>query len=454
MARRFSFFFLRSYVLVAAGILILALVLDSLLLWLIPHDDSDIVSRYQPSLNLMQARLLDDGLEADRDATTLPQRFSALQRQWETAVGAPVRLYQQDDFAGQPAFLARLTSGASVAVADNQGRPILYHSIADTNHILALGPVTEPVLTGQRFETLVITSYYVLVAIILYLWIRPFYRDLAALRRAAGKFGRDDFSTRVEVGSSSSILPVAQSFNHMAERIQYLVTAHRELTNAVSHELRTPLARFKFSMEILARTEDPEKKAAYLSAMKTDVQELEGLIDELLSYARLSEDNLQLNLSSVNLDAWLNSELAQYREQTIKVDYTLLPGNAGDGQQVSFHPELIARAIHNILRNSLRYAETGIQVTALVDGDQVIIRIADDGPGIPQDKHQSIFEPFSRLDTSRDRQSGGYGLGLAIALRILQRHQGSITVEDIQPHGACFVLRWPRQPNPAPATPA
>ena len=112
---------------------------------------------------------------------------------------------------------------------------------------------------------------------------------------------------------------------------------------------------------------------------------------------------------------------------------------------MSCHPDLVARAIHNIIRNGLRYAQSEINVYARLSADSVQISICDDGPGIPESMHERVFEPFSRLETSRDKQSGGYGLGLAIAARILQRHRGSIRVENSAPHGACFKLEWPRR---------
>ncbi|MDP1933072.1 MAG: ATP-binding protein [Gammaproteobacteria bacterium] len=450
MKERFSsVFFLRSYVAIAAGILIIALALDSLLVWLIPAQNTEAAQRYAPDFALVELQLQGQN-DAESDTGTTG-RFRALEPQLEQALGLPLTLYSQDDFAGQDAFLTALLTGAVVSGFDSQGQEILYRLLGDSSQVLALGPLPEPTTSEDSIETIVIISYYVLVAILLFLWVRPFYRDLSALRHAASRFGRDDFSSRVEVDSRSSILPVAQSFNRMAERIQYLVTAHRDLTNAVSHELRTPLARFKFSMEILDKTDDVQKKSHYLNAMKADVQELEELIDEMLSYARLSEENLHFSQSSIHLEAWLNRQMDLYAASPIRVRYRVeLDGEndkyTGDADfTADFNAELMARAVNNILRNSLRYAATSVTVMATLSQHSVIIRISDDGPGIPSDKHQLVFEPFSRLDTSRDKQSGGYGLGLAIARRILQRHGGDIIVENNIPHGACFVLQWPRR---------
>lgn len=450
MKERFSsFFFLRSYVAIAAGILIIALALDSLLVWLIPAGDSEATKVYAADFALIEMQLQNQSPELVGSSPDINAKFIALKTQFERSLGMPLSLLAQEDFTGQDTFLTALRTGEVVSGFDSDGQEFLYYLLRDADQVLVLGPLPEPTTSGNSIESIVIISYYLLVAILLFLWVRPFYRDLSALRRAASSFGRDDFYSRVEVDARSSILPVAQSFNRMAERIQYLVTAHRDLTNAVSHELRTPLARFKFSMEILGKTDDENKKAEYLSAMKTDVQELEELIDEMLTYARLSEENLQLNQTNVHLDAWLNRQMNLYAAGPVYVKHSMAMNNPSDNGIANFNADLMARAVNNILRNSLRYATTAVTVSATLSDERVCIRICDDGPGIPTEKHQAVFEPFARLDTSRDKQSGGYGLGLAIARRIMQRHNGSISVENNMPTGACFVLQWPRLGEPS-----
>ncbi|MDO8907989.1 MAG: ATP-binding protein [Pseudohongiella sp.] len=434
-SRLSSLLFLRSYIFIATGILIIALVLDSLLVWLLPAEEQNNTDRYASDFALIELLLTETGSDA------IASRFTFLASQLEDALEMPVMLYDPADMGDQPAFFATLGNGQIASYRDGQSREILYKMIGATGQVIALGPLPDQIRPAAFIESGVIISYYALVALLLFLWIRPFYRDLSSLRYAASRFGRDDFQTRVSVAENSSILPVAQSFNKMAERIQYLVTAHRDLTNAVAHELRTPLARFKFAMEMIPKIHDQARLAQHLIAMKSDVQELEGLIDEMLSYAKLSEEKLQLQLQTIRIKAWLERQLIQYVDSEIPVHLQLQ--SLDSTTEVRFNSDLLARALHNIVRNCLRYAETAVTVTCSVERDMVSIRISDDGPGIPEEFHESIFEPFARLDTSRDRQSGGYGLGLAIARRILQRHRGNIQVEKRQTQGASFVLSWP-----------
>ncbi len=431
-----SFLFLRSYLLIAAGFLIIAVVLDSLLLWLLPSGEQGNTERYAPQFAMIELLLMESGAEPDQVAN----RFDTLRSELDSALSMPVALYDPADMGDQSAFFAALDNGRITSYRDGESREILYKMLPATGQVVALGPLPAEPPSVAFIESTVIISYYALVALLLFLWIRPFYRDLSSLRYAASQFGRDDFKTRVSVSENSSIFPVAHSFNRMAERIQYLVTAHRELTNAVAHELRTPLARFKFAMEMVPKIKDELRLAEHLDAMKTDVQELEGLIDEMLTYAKLSEDNLQLQLQAIRIAPWLERQLAQYADSAVPVH---LQSTTDPTCEVHFNSDLLARALHNIVRNCLRYAETAVVVSYSVENETTYIFVRDDGPGIPEEHHESIFEPFARLDTSRDRQSGGYGLGLAIARRILQRHGGDVRVDTHQTRGAGFILSWP-----------
>lgn len=431
------YYFLRPYIAIAVGILVIGLALDSVLVWLLPSEREDTVQRYARDFAMLEAVLLDDG----DSAQAIASRFAQVREAMQEALALPILLFERTDLRGQDDFIAALRGDAIVSFVDSQSRSTLYKRISDTGQVLAIGPLPKQPASMRWLENLVIASYYVLVALLLLVWIIPFNRDLSALRAAASHFGREDFTSRVEVAANSSIVPVAQSFNRMAARIQYLVTAHRELTNAVAHELRTPLARFKFSLEMLSKTREEARVTQYIVQMKTDVQELEVLIDEMLSYAKLSEENLQLHCSAIALRPWLVEQLRCYEDERPRVHFDAHSGE--DVGRVMFNADLMARAIHNIVRNCLRYARTEIRVSCAIEAGDVTVKICDDGPGIPAQYRLSIFEPFARLDASRDRNSGGYGLGLAIARRILERHHGRIRVEDAHAEGACFVLSWP-----------
>lgn len=429
----YSFF--RAAALLIGGIIGVALLLDVLLLQL--GGDGDTGDDDMQPLFALVALQLEAGLA---DGGDLPVEFNARRRDLENALGMPVELLQRSDFAGLDDDLTSLAAGAIITLFDSDDRPIYYQRLPGSGYVLAIGP--DPVARETPLRPRLVTVfYYLLVGLLVLFWVRPFYRDLDRLRHAALQFGSNDFSARVHVADSSRILPVAQSFNAMAERIEYLVSSHQELTNAVSHELRTPLARFKFSLEILARAEDPAKKEEYLAHMKQDVEELEKLIDEMLSYAKLSEQNLLLELVDMDAARWLEDLVAAYPNDNPAV--ALRFHNAAGGPcRATFNPDLMARAVTNILRNCLRYAESAIDIGIDQDRGRTTITISDDGKGIEPGKLATLFEPFTRGDTSRDRESGGYGLGLAIAARIVERHQGRIEAGNTAPHGARFTISW------------
>jgi signal transduction histidine kinase len=427
-----TWFFIRSWAAIAAGIIGAALLLDFLLATVSSRNqEAELQIHYRPLFVLLQAELV------AADPANRNTRLQQVTAGWDT----PAQLLPLAAFAGLEDVLDTADTDLHLFY-DTSGQALIYQSVQGSDQILALGPVpTGP--DDSMVETAIIISYYLLIALVLLIWIRPFYRDLSLLRQGAANFGKSDFSTRVELSDKSSILPVAQSFNAMAERIEYLVSAHQELTNAVSHELRTPLARFKFSLEILGRSREPDKQQEYIAQMKDDVAELEDLIDEMLSYASLGEHNLMMNQVDIDLRSWLNEELAVYRNEPVRVTCSFAIEGTSGTCRASLNPDLMARALHNIIRNGLRYAQSKIDLHVQCNGD-ASITVCDDGPGIPEELIGRIFEPFSRHESSRGKDSGGYGLGLAIAERILQRHHGSLTVRNCQPNGACFLLRWPR----------
>ena len=256
-------------------------------------------------------------------------------------------------------------------------------------------------------------------------------------------FGNNNFSARVNLNQASSIQPVADAFNSMAQRIEDLVSAHEDLTHSVSHELKTPLARFKFSLEIIENCDDSNQRQANLQAMKEDVCELDELIEEMLSYAQFGVHNLRLNLQAVNARVWLQDVISRYDLDNNEIEIYLIVNTPEPETMIRIDKHLMNRAVHNLIRNALCYALNQINISLQLAGDYVKLTIEDDGPGIPVQFQDQIFQPFTRLDSSRNRQSGGHGLGLAITQKIVQQHGGRIEVSHSLLGGAGFQLSWP-----------
>ena len=287
----------------------------------------------------------------------------------------------------------------------------------------------------------------VLAAVLLLLWALPVWRDLDSLRNATLRMGQGDLGVRARLSHFSGIRHVGESFNQMAERISALVENQRSLTNTVSHELRTPLARLSFEVDMLGQEKFQARREQILHDMRADIRELETMVDELLVYARLERpaDDV-VKQETVDVRDWLGEALAQVAHQA---DARGVHCHVRDGlpAHVQLHPRYMSRALLNLVQNAVRYARARIEIslTSCPTGGYELI-VDDDGPGVAPVDRERIFEPFIRLDESRDRGTGGAGLGLAIVKRVAASHKGTIEVRESPLGGARFILRWMSTP--------
>ncbi|WP_236195980.1 ATP-binding protein [Pseudomonas glycinae] len=281
----------------------------------------------------------------------------------------------------------------------------------------------------------------VLLGIVLYFWVRPHWRDLEKLRLAAERFGDNDLSVRIQLSKRSNIRDLAGHFNLMAARIEGLIANQRELTNAVSHELRTPIARLSFELDQLKQQPDGSQNRELIADMYADLGELEEMVSELLTYASLERGATVITRENIQAANWLDSVVGSVALEAEAAGVQLLIVDCRV-DEVRIEPRFMARAVINLLRNAIRYAEQRVEVSLVRIGDQYEVQVNDDGPGVPLAGREKIFEPFSRLDASRDRRTGGFGLGLALVRRVSQSHGGQVEVGDSPWGGASFRMTW------------
>ena len=279
------------------------------------------------------------------------------------------------------------------------------------------------------------------LAIVLYFWVRPHWRDLEHIRLAAQRFGDNDLGSRILLPRRSSVRELAGHFNQMAERIEHLIANQRELTNAVSHELRTPIARLSFELDQLKQEADPRQSRALIGDMYADLGELEDMVSELLTYASLERGATQVTRENIEAHSWLDSVIGSVALEAEAEGVQLSLGTC-EVDFIQIEPRVMARAVINLLRNAIRYAEHRVEVSLVKFGSGYEVRVCDDGPGVPEDGREKIFQPFMRLDASRDRRTGGFGLGLALVQRVSQWHGGQVQVLDSQWGGASFRMTW------------
>lgn len=280
---------------------------------------------------------------------------------------------------------------------------------------------------------------YVIVALALLvpvaLWSRSHWQGLQKLSRVADEFGAGRLSARARMPRSASIYPLAERIDHMADRIEELLVAQKNLLHSVSHELRTPIARLEFALELLdAKAGDPALRRR-IAAMEGDVRELNDLVNELLGMARLDSEQA-LRRETVDVAGLLESAAASLPPGS----QALSVASAQDLGTIEADPRLLGRALSNLLRNAQKYAAASIRLSTVREEGKLLIMVEDDGPGIPEAERERIFEPFYRLDRSRDRATGGFGLGLSIARKAVLLHGGSLSVEDSALGGAKFVI--------------
>ncbi|MDA3833084.1 MAG: ATP-binding protein [Spirochaetales bacterium] len=272
-----------------------------------------------------------------------------------------------------------------------------------------------------------------------YLLARSLTSSIRALRKATKQIGQGDFSARVELLSHSGdeIADLSRDFNIMAERTETLLQSQKRLLRDVSHELRSPLTRQNIALE-LTRQQFAEAEP-YLARIEKESLRLGNLIDQLLILTRLESDVDTSPKESVNLKLLLNDLLHDADFEASGQNLSIKRHGFAEVSVLGSR-EMLGRALENIIRNGLRYtaAATGIEVGLKKVENTVRITVQDHGPGVPREYLESIFKPFFRVADSRDRASGGTGIGLAIAKQAIVMHGGSIVACNV-PNGGLLV---------------
>ena len=278
------------------------------------------------------------------------------------------------------------------------------------------------------------------MALLCYAFARHLTSPVQQLQVAVDRFGRGDLAARVNSRRKDELGQLARTFDQMADRIQTLVGAERRLLLDISHELRSPLARLSVAVELARTSEDPE---AQLNRIQKEADRLNALVGELLQVTRAEGDAAQLRSERVELQGLTTAVVddctieAEARGCRLRFDSSAPVHLAGD-------PELLRRAIENVVRNAIRYSPEGTEVEVKLrsSAGQATISIRDFGPGVPEESLGRIFDPFYRVESDRSRISGGVGLGLSIARRAIELHKGKIGAANASP-GLCVTIALP-----------
>jgi len=272
----------------------------------------------------------------------------------------------------------------------------------------------------------------ILISVLLW-WplVRDINRAIAQLTAAANKIAQGRFDVRVDDRRRDELGSLGQALNQMAARLHDLVAGQKRFLGDVAHELCSPLAKLRVALGILDQ-QSGEMQKPYVAGAEEEAAHMASLVNELLSFSKasLTSSKIQLTLVPVRETA----EKAVRREASPAAQIAL---EIDDDLQVRAEPELLARALANLLRNAVRYAGAAgpITLSARLLGDKAQITVADCGPGVPAGELTRIFDPFYRVDTSRDRATGGAGLGLAIVKTCVEACGGTVTGRNLEPSG-------------------
>jgi len=311
--------------------------------------------------------------------------------------------------------------------------------------VIRLGPIREFKEYTPLGIAIIALTGFMLLGLGVYWVVNTFETRLRKLEQATSRLSQGHLNARVGISGSDPVSRLGQAFNKMVEHIQRLLSVQREMVRAVSHELRTPVARIRFGVQIIEDTAgDDPFVAKQLTGMDADIQELDELIDEILTYARLEEGGPLLDFQLTNMEELVEQVVGEARPpEHVTVEYG---GAVGSQLEAEIEFRYMHRAIQNLVGNACRYANSTVRASFSVGADTCRVDVADDGPGIPEEEWNRVFTPFARLDDSRTRASGGYGLGLSIVRRIAYWHGGRAMVSrDEKLGGAKFSLIWPKR---------
>ena len=361
----------------------------------------------------------------------LHQQLQQPSEQWQQQLSLPYVAVAADSISWLPAEQQQLEQGLLLTLFETDS---VYFYYQQQQQLWRIGPLPLQQAGDTIWFTLL---FFLLLAVAVALWLWPVARDIRSLQQSLTQFSADRDST-LSLPAHSFIAPIADSFSHMREHIRDLVNLQREMTHAVSHEPRTPIARLSFALEMASGLSAQER-----DLMSADVRELQQLVDEILDYARLETGKMPLHIQQIDLNELINN---------LQEKLALLPGAELSLQlptqaMVFADAHYLERALQNLLVNAKKYARQQIRLTLQQHQQYWQLDVEDDGPGIPQPLRQEILKPFFRVEASRNKQAGGFGLGLAIVHRVMQWHQGSVSVQDSSLGGACFSLRLPLQQN-------
>jgi len=309
--------------------------------------------------------------------------------------------------------------------------------------LLLTVPVAQQAEIRAVHDRLLVALLMLLVVIIVagHAMLRRILAPVRWLEQGVASLSGGNLGVNVPRRTNDELGALTDAFNRMVGNISEMVRARDQLLLDVSHELRSPLTRMKLALALCENSE-------HTARLSANVNEMEVLVTELLEIERLRQGR-GLQLQEHDLMEIVRDAVSTFRDVAPGVRLAAAP----ERLLLSVDADKVRTVLGNLLENASKYAmpdSSAARVFVDLSARAILLRITDDGPGIPEPDLQSLFEPFYRVDRSRSKRTGGWGLGLSLCKRIMAAHGGSIEVQNNPERGATFTLSFPCKSSPIP----
>ena len=309
-------------------------------------------------------------------------------------------------------------------------------------------PPTQQLLKGitHGFLGWQLLILLAVTAVVCYVLARSLTAPIGRLRQATRKFASGDLSTRIgtQVKGKNELSGLAHDFDEMAGKIEDLVGSQKRLLRDISHELRSPLARLGIALELARQQGNPDAQNKALARIELEAERMNIMIGQLLNLTRLESGAKELQFQKFDLRELL-ANLVEDADYEAKIRQCRVVYQAPEAAICFGSQNLLAQALENVIRNAVKYTADNsiVSIDLTVGEENLTIRVADQGPGVPDETLTKLFEPFYRVADARDRQSGGTGIGLAIAERAVELHAGTISATNRSEGGLLIEIILP-----------
>lgn len=294
----------------------------------------------------------------------------------------------------------------------------------------------EPFRRGPRRVLLWLITVIGLILAGSYLVVRWLFRPLHWLNTGVQEIARGNFAYEVPARTVDELGRLTTSFNHMITQVRQMLQARQQLLLDVSHELRSPLTRMKVALEFVSDQSIREQ-------LQRDTRELETMVTELLETERLSSSYGALSKTEIDLVRLVQEVVSAYQGRQPAVQLVAAP----DTLLLEIDADRVRIALRNVVDNALKYTPPigpPVEIRVFHDAAHASVSVSDHGPGITPEDQAHVFEPFYRVDKSRGRDTGGYGLGLSLTKKIMLAHDGAVLLSSVEGEGSTFTLQLPR----------